>query len=202
MKIISSLITAAALLATSVSICAQSVIYRIDFDANRSSWSQGENIANSSFSYHPGSNSDGVGGSTAFSYQWDATGASGELSAKVTAKKDDRINDATTADLSRITLNFSVIAGGLLKTTDTFRVAIQLGASKSNLIDFNVTKDSFSNVSLPLSRFTFETSPSLSEINSGLIVTFEQWGSADNKWGYDAGNSLVLDDIVVLETAP
>jgi hypothetical protein len=200
MKIKTALISVAVFAAASLSISAQTTIYSMDYDLDISSWSQGEKIANSSYTYLPGTNADGVGGTTAFSYKWDASGASGELSAKVITKKDDRINDATTSDLSRLSLNFSVFAGGLLQSTDTFRVAIQLGAAKSNLIDFNVTKDSFTRVSLALSQFTFDKAPTIADINAGVIFTFEQWGTADDKWGYDAGNSLILDNILLLET--
>ena len=202
MKIKSIRIAAAIFAATSVSNYAQTVIYLMDYDANQSSWSQGEKIASSSYTYLAGSNSDGVEGSTAFSYHWDATGTSGDLSAKVITKKDDRINAASTANLSQLNLEFSVLAGGLHKATDTFRVAIQFGSTKSNLVDFTMTADMFTDVSLSLSKFTFEKAPTIADINTGLILTFEQWGSADEKWEYDAGNSLILDDIQLVQITP
>jgi hypothetical protein len=195
-----ALLFAAVSTAASLSISAQTAIYSMDYDLDISSWSQGEKIADSSYTYLSGSNADGIGGTTAFSYKWDASGASGDLSAKVITKKDDRIADATTTDLSQLSLEFSVFAGGLLQPTDTFRVSIQLGAAKSNLIDFNVTKDEFTRVSLALSQFTFDQAPTIADINAGVILTFEQWGTADDKWGYDAGNSLILDNILLLET--
>ncbi|WFB36239.1 PEP-CTERM sorting domain-containing protein [Kiritimatiellota bacterium B12222] len=186
------------------------VIYIIDYDSNTSNYSQNDSSAapvkdHGTFSYTPGSNTNGVGGTNALSLDWDATTAapSDNYQFKLFTNKNSTANLATTDDLSLLSLDFSLFVAGQVASPDPIKLAVSFSGNKSADKNISPVNGSYTNYSFALSDFTFASAPTLGDINGGLQVVIESgWDKGDNVFGWDSGNSIHLDNVSVNQAIP
>jgi hypothetical protein len=203
MKMKTTLLAVAALTGATLSSTAQ-VIYSIDYDTNTSNYTQFEGTGTTiTSSYASGSNTNGVGGTTAASFEFDSSSLSDgdDYSIKFFTNQNTTVNTATTDDLSLFDLDFSFYADGLINATDSFSVKLTInGISSTSNVYFTIVEDSYEDISISLSDFTFSTTLTLADINSGSItVTFENYSKGDDIWGYDTDNALYVDNITITQ---
>ncbi len=180
------------------------VIYNTTYDTgNASGYSQNDTGAPvvSTFSYQPGTNSNGVGGSTALSLGFDASAVipANNYAVNMFSNQNKTGNNATSADLSLFTLNFDVSALGLVSNPQTLLVDIKFaGGANSNGNVFSVTGTGFDSISINLGAAqAFGTAPTTANINNSLQLKFYTFDNAANKFGRDGGNAIYIDNVTL-----
>lgn len=199
MKIRTSILAAAASFAVAVSANAQA-IYSINYDSNPSNFSQADISPGTvirTFTYTPGSNTAGVGGSTAADLNFDSSAiiAPDNYSLSFFTQSNTLQNSATSADLSLFQLDFEIIAQGLTSTTKSLALEVKFNSgSVSGQSSFTVTNDNpFETISLNLGDFSFG-SVTTGDINTNIELKFISFNPADT-FGRDAGNAIIVDNI-------
>ncbi|HBR93758.1 MAG TPA: hypothetical protein DEA90_06300 [Opitutae bacterium] len=119
---------------------------------------------------------------------------------KFFTNKSDTTNLATTDDLSKFTVDFSLFTDGLVSASENFIIALAFNGNKSANKTIAATNGSYVDFSFSLSDFTYSTAPTIGDLNGGLQVTIESsYLKGDETYGYDTGNAIRLDNVTVTQ---